>query len=63
MILLSSNPGDLIYELSKSFIIIADEALLSKEIDVNTYTELTQLKYSFINDYEMEADEISNNVY
>lgn len=63
MILLSSNPGDLIYELSKSFIIIADEALLSKEIDVNTYTELTQLKYSFINDYEMKADEISNNVY
>lgn len=50
----SNYRGDLLYEICKSFIELADKALLSKEIDFNTYTELTELKYSFMEDYEIE---------
>lgn len=51
--MMSNYRGDLLYEICQSFIELADKALLSKEIDLNTYEELTQLKYSFMDDYEV----------
>lgn len=58
MNILNEHPEDILYEICKSFIIVADEALLSKEIDINTYNELTKLKYSFIKYHEIELGKI-----
>lgn len=48
----SNYRGDLLYGICKSFIELADKALLSKEIDFDSYAELTKDKYSFMKDYE-----------
>ena len=45
---------DRLYEICKTFIELADKALLSKEINFRTYSELTKTKYSFMKDYEIE---------
>ena len=52
------NQRDSLYEICKIFIELADKALLSKEIDFSSYAELTQLKYSYMKDYEIEIKDL-----
>lgn len=54
----SSDLGDLLYEVCKSFIEKADNSLLSKDIDCSTYAEITKLKYSFLENYEIEISNL-----
>lgn len=49
---------DSLYEICKIFIELADKALLSKEISFSSYAELTQLKYSYMKDYEIEIKDL-----
>lgn len=52
---MNKRQEELLYDLCISFIEMADDALLLKLIDCDTYNELTRLKRYFIKDFKGQA--------
>lgn len=52
---MNKRQEELLYDLCTSFIEMADDALLLKLIDCDTYNELTRLKRYFIKDFKGQA--------
>lgn len=52
---MNKRQEELLYDLCISFIEMADDALLLKLIDCDTYNELTRLKLYFIKDFKGQA--------